>query len=319
MADGDDPNLLTALLRSPITWGVALSLVLSFVPALNQSSDDFQFGVIIGLSGLAVTILVDQQLRLNALRRQMVAGTERAVREIRASVTATLPLLQASPDFRSFAGQVSENWQKIDGKRSPFLHRILQDRVREFLGDVTSLGSGAIEIEATKPYSFRSASLTEFAAMLMVHSDDLAYWMEVRGQRYLRRQRDAIAAGELIVERIFVLEDEEIEDAEPIIAEQCAAGISVKVVRTDELTPGERREHDIDQGVITDRHGTKMLMRPIPELRRSGGLMSARLERLSYLPGEIQKAERSIAFLRHHAVPVNQVYPNITGCDGSAD
>ena len=43
--------------------------------------------------------------------------------------------------------------------------------------------------------------------------------------------------------------------------------------------------------------------------------MSARLERLSYLPGEIQKAERSINFLRHHAQPVSVVYPAITGFD----
>jgi hypothetical protein len=315
--DQENPHLLKALLRSPVTWGLLVSLVLAFVPALDQSNDDFQTGVILGLCGIAVTILVDQQLRISALRRQMADGTDRAVRQIRATVQQTLPLLQSSEDFRRFASQVCDNWQRVDAKESPFLHQILQDRVREFLGDVKSLGSGAIEIEATKPYSFRSASLTEFSAMLMVHSDDLGYWTTTRGRRYLNRQRQAIAAGELTVERIFVLEDEEIDEAESIISEQCAAGISVLIVRTDELTSGERREHDIDHGVVTDHRGTKMLMRPIPDMKHAGGILSARLERLSYLPGEIQKAERSIAFLRHHAVPVSQVYPSIPGFDGT--
>jgi len=313
--DQENPHLLKALLRSPISWGLVVSLLLAFVPSLDQSNDDFQTGVILGLCGIAVTILVDQQIRLNALRRQMSDGTERAVRQVKATVQQTLPLLQASEDFRHFAGQVCDNWQRVDEKESPFLYQILQDRVREFLGDVKSLGSGAIEIEATKPYSFRSASLAEFSAMLMVHSDDLGYWNTTRGRRYLNRQRVAITARELTVERIFVLEDEEIDEAELIIGEQCAAGILVLIVRTDELTSGERREHDIDQGVVTDHRGTKMLMRPIPDVNR-GGILSARFERLSYLPGEIQKAERSISFLRHHAVPVSQVYPSITGYDG---
>jgi hypothetical protein len=300
------------LFRSPITWGLFVSVALAFIPSLDQSNPDFQTGIIIGLSGIAVTIMVDQQIRLAALRRAMLERTDLAVRQVRATVQETIPLLQSNEDARRFVGTVCQNWQKIDEKRSPFLHRILTDRVGEFLSDITSLGSGAIDIEATRPFSFRSANLDEFSAMLMVHSDDLGFWMTVRGRRYLNRQREAIGAGELTVERIFVLEDEEIDDGEPIIAEQCAAGIKVLIVRTDELTPGERREHDVDQGVVTDRHGTKMLMRPIPEVRRPGGIMSARLERLSYLPGEIQKAERSIAFLRHHAVPVTTVYPRIS-------
>jgi hypothetical protein len=315
VVEGEPASPVKVLFRSPIAWGLLVSVLLAFIPSFDQSNVDFQTGVIIGLSGIAVTIMVDQQLRIGALRREMLNRTDLAVRQVQTTVQQTIPLLQSNEDARRFVSQVCENWQKIDQKRSPFLHQILTDRVREFLADMHSLGSGAIEIEATRPYSFRSANLDEFSAMLMVHSDDLTFWEGVRGKRYLHRQRAAIQAGELTVERIFVLEDDEIDQAEAIIAEQCAAGIKVRIVRTDELTPGERREHDVDQGVVTDRRGAKMLMRPIPELKRSSGLMSARLERLSYLPGEIQRAERSINFLRHHAQPVSVVYPAITGFD----
>jgi hypothetical protein len=96
---------------------------------------DFQTGVIIGLSGIAVTIMVDQQLRIGALRREMLNRTDLAIRQVQTTVQQTIPLLQSNEDVRRFVSQVCENWLKIDQKRSPFLHQILTDRVRELLAD----------------------------------------------------------------------------------------------------------------------------------------------------------------------------------------
>jgi hypothetical protein len=82
-----------ALFRSPIAWGLLVSVLLAFIPSLDQSNVDFQTGVIIGLSGIAVTIMVDQQLRIGALRREMLNRTDLAVRQVQTTAQQTIPLL----------------------------------------------------------------------------------------------------------------------------------------------------------------------------------------------------------------------------------
>ncbi|GAA4097317.1 hypothetical protein [Nonomuraea soli] len=102
-----------------------------------------------------------------------------------------------------------------------------------------------------------------------------------------------------MVERIFVSDDPTTPHLEDVVRAQAAAGIDTWLVLR-EWVPEHHREHVVDQGVLSFRNGTKLLMQP----RATQYRQKADRERLSVLPNEIRAAEFSLDLIRSHAFKV---------------
>ncbi|MGH3780024.1 MAG: hypothetical protein ACRDRO_05150 [Pseudonocardiaceae bacterium] len=156
--------------------------------------------------------------------------------------------------------QLAADWSTIEDQNHQFFREILDAYHREAAQFFSDLADGEEKINSDKFYSFHSLPLDRICELCMIHVDDLGYWSSPGGRKYLARQAEQIKAGKLVVQRIFVLDDALTDPARDVIAAHVRAGIMTKItVRGD--VPRDARRHIVDQGVVTDANGEKMLAR----------------------------------------------------------
>jgi hypothetical protein len=291
-------------------WGVGLSLILGLASTLlDQNNMAVQVALVAMLAGTAVALLVDQYVRFDDIREDVRASGAAGNAQILAALARVNPIMQAPEACQVFAAGLVDDWQRIEHQRGKLYQQIFEALQHEFVGKVHDLAEGRIDIDADCSYSFHRQPLAQFRSMRMVHSRTLDYWDTAPGRRYLHHQQEAISAGELIVERIFVLDRADLETAAPIVKRHLDAQIQVGIVVRDEVIPSHRM-HLLDQGVITDDDGRKILVRPIMDNENGGQESYIQMETLSDKPRDIATAESSIDVLSsNYAREVSEIYP----------
>jgi hypothetical protein len=300
-------------LRSPVLlWslGIVISLAVAIIPPwVDPKYIYIQVAILIGLMAICIGFLIQNALKYDeqsaALEKRMQADA--GVLEKRMQADADMiaqvlkelsPIANASPACKDFVTKVVKNWAAIErrGEVAVFsdIHR---DIVQGALGSLMDLASGVITVGMDGPYSVRLRRFDDVLSYRAVSIGPLEFWMTNFGKNYLETHRKSIQDGGLEVERIFILDDSQLDVAEPILRTQVASGIQVWVVRRTSVSD-IHRAHIIDQGVVEFRDNQKLLMRPLATRYQE----QADRERLSVIPGEILAAEHSLNVLRSNAV-----------------
>jgi hypothetical protein len=307
----EDWNEMTAPLESTSrpwwkrawAWGLIAAILLAVVPPLVDADIKLQVSIVVVLVGWVLTAAVEQYISLDAtqerLGTQLNHSTER-LGEVRHQFGALvdameklMPVANANERCQAFVTQVAANWSTIEDRNHMFFREILDAYHHEVAQFLVDLADGEAKIDSDKFYSFHSLPLDRIRELCMVHVDDLGYWSSRGGHKYLARQAEQIAAGQLKVERIFVLDNPLTDSDREVIAAHVQAGIKVKLaVRGD--VPREARQHIIDQGVVTDANGEKMLVRSVRDAH--DGQLQAH-EWLSYRQDQVADAEHSFTTL----------------------
>lgn len=305
--------------RRPWVWGVGLSLLLGLASALlDQDSTAVQLALVAVLAGTAVGLLVDHYVRFDDIREDLRAAHVSGNAEILGALARANPIMRATHSCQVFAAGIAADWKRIEESKGRFHKTIFVELQQEFAEKVHDLAEGRLDIDADCSYSFRRQPLEQFQEMRMVHAQELSYWDSTPGRRYLDRQREAISAGRLVVERIFVLSGADLDRARPIIERHLNAGIKVSVVVREEVV-GADRSHQVDHGVIIDDDRRKIVVRPRADAGGDGDPPARQLETISDRPGDIAAAESSIAVLRNnYAQEVAEVYPDGADADRPA-
>jgi hypothetical protein len=257
-----------------------------------------QVAILIGLVGIAVGFLIENTLRSDQQATELEERLETDAQRIAESLRQISPVAQASTELRDFIGQVARAWTEIDRRgKAAILSEIHHDKAQEYVSLLTDLAAGVITVGIDGPYSVRLRSFEDVRSYRAASMGPLEFWTTNFGRNYLEAQRRSIESNKLTVERVFLLEDEQIDTAEPILRAQASAGIQVWVLRRRSV-PEVHKEHIIDQGIIQFKNDQKLLMRPMANHYQE----QADRERLSAVRSEIVAAEFSLSILRVHAV-----------------
>jgi hypothetical protein len=284
-------------------WGLIAAIVLAVVPPLLDADIKLQVSIVVVLIGWVLTAAIEQYISLDAtqerLGRQLEQSTER-LGEVRHQFGALLdamgrlmPVANANERCQAFVTQLATNWSTIEDRNHQFFREILDAYHREVAQFLADLADGEAKIDSDKFYSFHSFQLDRIRELCMVHVDDLDYWSSRGGRKYLAHQAEQIAAGQLKVRRIFVLDNPLTDSGREVIAAHVQAGIKVKLAVRGEV-PREARRHIIDQGVVADANGEKMLVRSVRDAHDG---QSEGQEWLSYRQDQVADAEYSFTTL----------------------
>lgn len=305
-------------------WGLIATIVLAIVPPLLDPSGGWQVSLLAVLLGWVLTAAIEQYLQLDTAEQRLggqLTQVDGRLEEVQQNFAALveamgrlMPVAKASVPCQAFVTQLAADWSTIENQNHQFFREILNGYHREVAQFVSDLADGEAKINADKFYSFHSLPLDRIRELCMVHVDDLEYWSSPGGRKYLARQAEQIKAEKLRVQRIFVLDGALTDSARKVIVAHVQAGINARLA-VRENVPNDARRHIVDQGVVTDANGEKMLVRSVPGSRDG---QSAGAESLSYRQDQIADAEHSFTTLwEYHSDEVEEVYPELVGHDTS--
>lgn len=303
-------------------WGLIAAIVLAVLPPLLDSDIKLQVSIVVVLIGWVLTAAIEQYIQLDTAQQRLgsqleqVDGRLEEVQQHFAGLVEAMgrliPVANASERCQAFVTQLATDWSTIEDKNHQFFREILDAYHREVAQFLSDLADEEAKINADKFYSFHSLPLDRIRELCMVHVDDLEYWSSPGGRKYLARQAEQIKANKLRVQRIFVLDGALTDSARKIIVAHVQAGINARLA-VRENVPNDARRHIVDQGVVTDANGEKMLVRWVPGSRDG---QSAGAESLSYRRDQIADAEYSFTTLwEYHSDEVEEVYPELAGHD----
>jgi hypothetical protein len=104
--------------------------------------------------------------------------------------------------------------------------------------------------------------LQDFAQIQSLNATITGYWNSAPGRRYVESQRTAIAGDGLVVSRVFVLSQAEVDSAADTMREQVQAGVNVSIVVREEIEPDPHVPKIEDLSLVTDRSGVIGVLRP---------------------------------------------------------
>ncbi len=277
------------------TAGVAVALTTFF----SDVQPHTQISLLIALIGVLLGIAIDHYFKVADLERSAKDAID-TVNTVRKEVESLGPIVHAPASFGEFGRRISPRWTTIEENDYTFFKDVLNAYKEDFSRRLSDLSDGSVCIASDAPYSFRSASFERMRQFEMVDLD-LDFWLTNRGKSYLYRQAEQIQRGQLIARRIFVANGDDHDAEREVIRAQTLAGIhDIRIVRHAAIRP-EHRKHIVDQGVVTDEGGKKMLVRPLKD----------GTEILSYRSSEISLAEYSMRLLRDYSEDVLSVYPDL--------
>jgi hypothetical protein len=305
-------------------WGFIATIVLAIVPPLFDSEIKWQVSMVVVLIGWVLTSAIEQYIELDAAQQRLggrleqVCETSKEVQRrfgvLVDSMVLLTPVAKASEQCQAFVAQLATDWSTIEARNHHFFREILDAFHREFAQHLSDLADDEAMIDADKPYSFHALPLDRICELRMVHVGDLQYWSSPAGRKYLARQAANIKAGKLNVQRIFVLDDFMADSARSVITAHAQAGINVKIALRENV-PHQARQHFVDQGLVTDANGEKMVVRPVPNSR---GEQSAGQESLSYRQDQVASTEYSfITLWEDYSDEAEDVYPELAGQDAN--
>lgn len=303
-------------------WGLIATIVLAVLPPLLDSDIKLQISIVVVLVGWVLTAAIEQYLQLDSAQERLGSQLEQVdgrLEEVQQHFAALVeamgrlvPVANASERCQAFVTQLAIDWSTIENKNHQFFREILDAYHREVAQFLSDLADEEAKINADKFYSFHSLPLDRIRELCMVHVDDMEYWSSPGGRKYLARQAEQIKANKLRVQRIFVLDGALTDSARKIIVAHVQAGVNARLA-VRENVPNDARRHIVDQGVVTDANGEKMLVRWVPGSRDG---QSAGAESLSYRRDQITDAEYSFTTLwEYHSDEVEEVYPELAGHD----
>ncbi len=303
-------------------WGLVAAIILAVIPALFEPDIRFQVSIVVVLIGWVLTAAIEQYIQLDTAQQQLGSQVDqvgKSLHEVQLRFAAMLqamerliPVANASERCQAFVAQLAADWSKIEDQDHQFFREILDAYHREVAQFVSDLADGEAKINSDKFYSFHSLPFDRMRELCMVHVDDLEYWSSPGGRKYLARQAEQIKAGKLTVRRIFVLNDLLTDSSRKVITAHTQAGIKARLTVRGSV-PRAARRHIVDQGVVTDAKGEKMLVRSV---RGSQDGQSCDQEWLSYRPDQIADAEYSFTTLwEYYSDEVDDLHPELDGHD----
>jgi hypothetical protein len=271
--------------RSPIPWGVAASILVAFVPfLLNRHDTTLLLAILIALTGIVVTLLIDPLIGLHNLE-------ERALLTLRNLLTA-LEMLDVPPSLLRFTKDLVHDWQSLETDAGEYRQTLLRAYAEEAKSRIHSIAQGKQERGSADPNNFRAAPLDIFRSLKALTSTNFEYWNQPHGLEYLERQRTAIATSGLEVERIFVLDDDVISDElKSLISRQLQIGITVRIIIRDDILHSLRRYAEHDFALAADNRKDKMLFKPFTTERES----------ISFSPDDIAEYQHVYDELRRYS------------------
>lgn len=277
-------------------WGIAASLLFGLIPLLTASHGvAILLAFLVVLTGTTITLLIEPLVRFDDLLEN-ISGTVSALGSSVAS-------LDVPPSLQQFVREVAADWQVIESTGAEYLQGMLRTSSQETAARIHALAQGKIEMGITDRDNFRSAPLTMFQSLNGVHAVRLTYWNGPHGRQYLQRQRTAIQAGTLTVQRIMTVTAEDIAkaDVQRAVRRQLDAGVQVYIVDKSEVPVPLLRYAEKDFTIATDKHGVQMLVKP----EGSDGLA----ESFSCDRAQIDEYENAFKELRNYSRPGREVLP----------
>lgn len=285
--------------------GIIASLALAIIPPLIDSSSSLQLGVIIGLTGVSIALLVEQSTKTEQVASEVQQQLQAQSDAISTAVRGVTPVLEAPPPCKQFVLDYVRSYQDIEQHSAVTVFAdIRRSKGEELLDCLRDLSNGAVTVSIDGPYSVRARSFDDVVLYRAVSMGPFGFWKGSFGQRYLDMQRSAVDRFGLTVERIFVFPDPDEPGIEEVVRLQVAAGIDTWIVFRS-WVPEHHEEHVIDQGVLTFRNDSKLLMQPLATQYRQ----RADRERLSVVPSEIRSAEFSLDIVRSNAIKMTADSP----------
>lgn len=305
-------------------WGLIAAIILAILPPLLDSDIKWQVSIVVVLIGWVLTAAIEQYIQLDSAQQRLGDQMEEVgnrLEEVQQrfgalvdAVGRLVPVANSSERCQAFVAELATDWSMIEDRNHQFFREILDAYRREVAQFLSDLADGEAKVNSDKFYSFHSLPLDRIRELCMIHVDDLEYWSSAGGRKYLARQAEQISSGKLTVRRIFVLDDPLTDPARNVITAHAQAGIKAKLAVRGNVPP-EARRHIVDQGVVTDANGEKMLVRTVPDSRDE---QSTSREWLSYRQDQVADAEYSFATLwEYHSDEVEEVYAESPGHDAN--
>ncbi len=294
--------------RRRVLWtvGVLISLALAVIPPLIGPKYVYiEVGILMGLVGVCLALLIEQALRHDETSVEIDSRLRAHADKTADAINQIHPIAFASQECRNVVAQIVRSWMQIDERNYPAVFSSMRHtRAVELSTLLAELAHGSTTVGIDGPFSVRARqfddNVREYRAISV---GPLEFWTTNFGANYLEAQHESIKKNGTEVERIFVLDDNQIATAEPIIRAQVTAGVQVWVVRRN-LVPHYNRKHIADQGILTFENKERMLMQPLAR-----GYQMADRERLSVDPGEISEAMSSQDILRQYATKLEEATP----------
>jgi hypothetical protein len=278
--------------RSPVPWGIVMSFAVATVPFLLSPHDTtLILAILVALTGVMLTLLTDPLLRINDLE-------ERAILTLR-DLNDSMGILDVPPSLLRFTKDMVQDWQSLETDGGEYRQTLLRAYVEEAKSRIHSIAQGRHEHGISDPNNFRAASLEMFRSLRTLNAKNFLYWTQPHGREYLDRQREAIAAGRLDVERILVLgaDDLKVDDVKSTIKYQDSIGIKLRLIMREEV-PGSLAEYvENDFALVTDIRQDRMLVKPI----------NAERESISFSPDDIAEYQNAYDELRRYSRGAAQV------------
>lgn len=275
-------------------WGIAASLLLCIVPLFAASNSlKLLLAFLVMLAGITITLLIEPLVRIDDLVENIAGAVT--------SLKGTVASLDVPPSLQQFVQEVAGDWRAIESTGAEYLQGLLRVYREESAARIRSLAQGKIEVGITDRNNFRSAPLTMFSSLNGVHAINLGYWNTPHGRQYLERQRAAITAGTLTVQRIMAVTRQDIasSNVQRGVRRQLDAGVQVSVVEISEVPAPLLRFTAEDFTIATDRHGTQMLVKPV----------GAETEQFSCDRAQIGEYENAFKELRSYSRPAGEIFP----------
>jgi hypothetical protein len=288
---------------------VGLSLVLGVASTfLDEKDAALQVALVAALAATAVALLIDQYVRFDDVRDGLRSAYTSGNADILRAMKMANPIMRATHSYQELAAGLVDDWRRVEQTKNKLHAQVFEAARREFAKKLHDLAEGRVEIDAESPYGFRRQPMEQFRSMHMVQIRGLAYWDTQPGKKYLDLQSRAIRAGELAVERIFVLDNGDLEAARPVVERHAVAGIAVRIVIRDDVVKDDLR-HLVEQGLIIDDNDHKIVIRPVA----GGGAGASRFPRelISDQLDDVATAVESISVLRNdYAEDLAAIYPD---------
>jgi hypothetical protein len=286
--------------------GILVALAIAIIPPLLDPSKSYvQVGIIVGLVGVCIGLLIEQTAKADRLASDVSVRLHHQAELIANSISEITPVVAAPPPCKKFVFNYVKFYQDIDPQRGVAVFADIQrSKSAELIDCLRDLSNGAVTVNVDGPFSIRARSFDDVLRWKAVSMGPFEFWDTPFGKRYFETQRSAIERLGLAVERIFVFDDAADPRIGGLVAPNIAVGVDTWVVARSWVSD-HNHQHVVDQGVLTFRNGTKLLVQP----RSSRGRHKADVERLSVIPSEIHAAEFSLSIVQSNAVKVTADSP----------
>ncbi|MES9541528.1 hypothetical protein [Actinomadura sp. NPDC000600] len=209
-----------------------------------------RLALLVTLVGVILTLVIDAFFR----REESIHHDQSRLAEISAALAITKSLTDAPAECQAFVREIAEQWIRIDDRNSAILLKLREARQRAFAEDMRDLANGQSSLGRRQ--EFRPGLLPELTKMTALSATGNDYWWTGRDTTYLAAERSAVTDGGLMLHRILVLSNSEIDDAMlEVLREQLDAGIVLDVVIREEVSPLDQRCLTGDRALVTDKGG----------------------------------------------------------------